>query len=59
MDFNPRCVTMRVKTTSESRESKGAQDISMIGAYNSDMMKMVRTTKPMGSLKPSDTGMSW
>ena len=50
---------MRVKTTSESRESKSAQDMSMIGAYSSDMMKMVRTAKPMGYLKPPDTGMSW
>ena len=50
---------MRVKTTSESRESEGAQDMSMIGVYSSDMMKMVRTAKPMGYLKPPDTGMSW
>ena len=59
MDFNPGCVTMRVKTTLESRESKGAQDMSMIGAYSSDMMNMVRPAKPMGYLKPPDTGMSW
>ena len=50
---------MRVKTTLESRESKGAQDMSMIGAYSSDMMNMVRTAKPMGYMKPPDTGMSW
>ena len=50
---------MRVKTTSVSRESEGAQDMSMIGVYSSDMMKMVRTAKPMGYLKPPDTGMSW
>ena len=50
---------MRVKTTLESRESKGAQDMSMIGAYSSDMMNMVRTAKPLGYLKPPDTGMSW
>jgi hypothetical protein len=50
---------MRVKTTSESRESKGARDMSMMGAYSSDMMKMVRTAKPMGYLKPPDTSMSW
>jgi len=49
---------MRVKTTLKSRESEG-QDMSMIGAYSSDMMKMVRTAKPMGYLKPPDTGMSW
>ena len=59
MDFNPGCVTMRVKTTSESRESKSARDMSMIGAYRIDMMKMVRTAKPVGYLKPPDTGMSW
>ena len=59
MDFNPRCVTMRVKTTLESRESKGAQDMSMIGAYSSDIMRMVRTAKPMGYLKPPDADMSW
>ena len=59
MDFNPGCVAMKVKTTLESRESKGAQDMSIIGAYNSDMMKMVRTAKPMGYLKPPDTSMSW
>ena len=33
--------------------------MSMIGAYSSDMMNMVRTVKPMGYLKPPDTGMSW
>ena len=33
--------------------------MSMIGVYSSDMMKMVRTAKPMGSMKPPDTGMSW
>jgi len=49
---------MRVKTTLESRESKGAQDMSMIGAYSSDMIKMVRTAKPMGSMKLPDTSMS-
>ncbi|KAF5424958.1 MAG: hypothetical protein C5S44_00830 [Candidatus Methanocomedens sp.] len=43
----------------ESRESKRARDMSMIGAYSSDMMNMVRTARPMGSLKPPDTGMSW
>ena len=50
---------MRVKTTLESRESEGAHDMSMIGAYKSDMMNMVRTAKPRGYLKPPDTGMSW
>jgi len=30
----------------------------MIGAYSSDMVKMVRTAKPMGSIKPPDTGSS-
>jgi hypothetical protein len=50
---------MRVKTTLESRESKGARDMSMIGAYSSDMLKMVRTAKPRGSMKPPDTGKSW
>ena len=50
---------MRVKTTLKSRESKGAQDMSMTGTYISDTMKMVRTAKPMGYLKPPDTGMSW
>jgi hypothetical protein len=50
---------MRVKTTLKSRESKSAQDMSMIGAYSSDMMKMVWTAKPMDSLKPPDTSMSW
>jgi len=48
MDFNPRCVTMRVKTTLEYRESEGAHDMSMIGAYSSDMVKVVRTAKPLG-----------
>jgi hypothetical protein len=56
---NMAAIIMRVKTTLESRESKGAQDMSMIGAYKSDIMKIVRTAKPMGSLKPPDTGMSW
>ena len=50
---------MRVKTTSESRESEGAQDMSMIGVYKSDMMKMVWTAKPMGSLRAPDMGTSW
>ena len=50
---------MRVKNTLESRESEGARDMSMIGAYSSDMMNMVRTAKSMGYLKPPDTGMSW
>jgi len=31
----------------------------MIGTYSSDMMKMVRTAKPRGYLKPPDMGMSW
>ncbi|NOR47098.1 MAG: hypothetical protein GQ533_03490 [Methanosarcinaceae archaeon] len=48
-----------MKTTLESRESEGAQDMSMIGVYKSDMMKMVRTAKPRGYLKPPDMGMSW
>ena len=56
---NMAAIIMRVKTTSESRESKSAQDMSMIGAYSSDMMNMVRTVKPMGYLKPPDMGMSW
>ncbi len=56
---NMATIMMRVKTTSVSRESKGAQDMSMMGANKSDMIKMVRTAKPMGSMKPPDTGMSW
>jgi hypothetical protein len=56
---NMAAIIMRMKTTLESRESKGAQDMSMMGAYSSDMIKMVRTAKPMGSMKPPDTGMSW
>lgn len=51
-------VTTRVKTTLESRVSEGAQDMSIIGAYSSDMMKMVRIAKPIGSMKLPDTGMS-
>ncbi|MCD4804931.1 MAG: hypothetical protein K8R07_04560 [Desulfobacterales bacterium] len=47
-----------MKTTLESRESEGVQDMSMIGAYSSDMMKMVWTAKPMGSLRAPDMGMS-
>ena len=37
----------------ESRESRGAQDMSMIGAYKSDAIKMVRIAKPRISLKPT------
>ena len=39
---NMAAIIMRVRTTSESRESEGAQDMSMMGAYSSDMIKMVR-----------------
>jgi 3-oxoacyl-[acyl-carrier-protein] synthase III len=38
---NMATIMMRVKTTSVSRESKGAQDMSMMGANKSDMIKMV------------------
>ena len=33
--------------------------MSVIGAYSSDMMKVVRIAKPRGYLKSPDTGMSW
>ncbi len=56
---NMAAIIIRVKTTSVSRESTGAQDMSMIGVCSSDMMKMLRTAKPRGSMKPPDTGMSW
>jgi len=44
---------------SVSRKSTGAWDMSMIGAYKNDTMKMVRTTKPIGYLNPPDMGMYW
>jgi len=47
-----------VKTRSEFRGMRGAHDTINMAAYSSDTMRMVRSAKPMGSLRPADTGMS-